>query len=51
VDVVIFDVTNQVTYRDYYMALLRVWSEMRRLGNPTPQVAFLTPFGILPSRA
>ena len=45
VDVVIFDVTNQTTYRDYYLALLRVWSELRRLGNRTPQVAFLTPFG------
>jgi len=44
VDVVIFDVTNQITYRDYYRALLRVWSELRRLGNRTPQVAFLTPF-------
>ena len=44
VDVVIFDVTNQITYRDYYRALLRVWSEMRALGNRTPQVAFLTPF-------
>jgi hypothetical protein len=44
VDVVIFDVTNQVTYRDDYRALLKVWSEMRRLGNRTPQVAFLTPF-------
>ncbi len=44
VDVVIFDVTNQITYRDDYMALLRVWSEMRGLGNRTPQVAFLTPF-------
>jgi hypothetical protein len=44
VDVVIFDVTNQITYRDYYMALLRVWSDLRRLGNRTPQVAFLTPF-------
>ncbi len=44
VDVVIFDVTNQITYRDYYRALLRVLSEMRRMGNRTPQVAFLTPF-------
>ena len=44
VDVVIFDVTNQITYRDYYRALLRVWSDMRQLGNRTPQVAFLTPF-------
>ncbi len=44
VDVVIFDVTNQVTYPDYYRVLLRVWSEFRQLGNRTPQVAFLAPF-------
>ncbi len=44
IDVVIFDVTNQITYRQWYRALLRVWSEMRALGNRTPQVAFLTPF-------
>lgn len=44
VDVVIFDVTNQATYRDYYFALLREWKAWRRLGNRTPQVAFLTPF-------
>lgn len=44
VDVVIFDVTNQVTYRDDYMMLLRVWARERELGNRTPQVAFLTPF-------
>jgi hypothetical protein len=44
VDVVIFDVTNQFTYRDWYRALLRVWADTRRLGNRTPQAAFLTPF-------
>lgn len=44
VDMVVFDVTNQVAYRDDYLALLRVWSDMRRLGNRTPSVAFLTPF-------
>ena len=44
VDVVIFDVTNQITYRDDYMTLLRVWAHEREIGNPTPQVAFLTPF-------
>lgn len=44
VDVVIFDVTNQLTYRDDYRALLRVWSQVRAAGNRTPQVAFLTPF-------
>jgi hypothetical protein len=44
VDVVIFDVTNQLTYPEWYRALLRVWGEMRTAGNRTPQVAFLTPF-------
>ena len=45
VDTLIFDVTNQVTYRPYYMALLRVFSEIRKHGGRTPQVAFLCPFG------
>lgn len=44
VDVVVFDVTNQFTYRQEYMTLLRVWSDLRNLGNPTPDVAFLCPF-------
>jgi hypothetical protein len=44
VDVVIFDVTNQVTYKKWYMALLEEWTAMRRQGNHTPQVAFLCPF-------
>jgi type 1 glutamine amidotransferase len=44
VDVVVFDVTNQFTYRKEYMTLLRVWSDLRELGNPTPDVAFLCPF-------
>jgi len=44
VDVVIFDVTNQQSYPNWYRALLRVWGEMRADGNRTPQVAFLTPF-------
>lgn len=44
IDVVIFDVTNQITYREDYMTLLRVWARERELGNRTPQVAFLTPF-------
>ncbi len=45
VDVVVFDVTNQVTYKPYYMALLRVFSEVRQSGGRSPQVAFLCPFG------
>lgn len=45
VDVVIFDVTNQITYKPYYMALLETFAEARRMGGKTPQVAFLCPFG------
>ena len=45
VDMVVFDVTNQITYKSYYMALLRVFSEVRKSGGRTPQVAFLCPFG------
>jgi hypothetical protein len=44
VDTLIFDVTNQVTYRSNYMALLRVFEEIRRDGERTPQVVFLCPF-------
>jgi len=44
VDTLIFDVTNQITYKPYYMALLRVFSEVRAQGRKTPQVAFLCPF-------
>lgn len=44
VDFVVFDVTNQVTYRDDYRALLATWDAWRRLGNRCPRVAFLTPF-------
>ena len=44
VDVVIFDVSNKVTYRHNYTALMRVFQEIRQQGNRTPQVAFLTPF-------
>ncbi|MDB6059166.1 MAG: hypothetical protein JWO95_3010, partial [Verrucomicrobiales bacterium] len=44
VDTVIFDVTNQQTYKDNYMALLRAFDDIRRRGGKTPQVAFLCPF-------
>ena len=44
VDVIIFDVTNQVTYKPYYMALLKAFREVRASGGRTPQIAFLTPF-------
>ncbi|MCX6376006.1 MAG: hypothetical protein NTU88_08260 [Armatimonadetes bacterium] len=44
VDVVIFDVTNQTTYQKVYMKLCEVFSDVRRNGGRTPQIAFLTPF-------
>ena len=45
VDVVLFDVTNQITYRKWYTALLNTFSQVRESGGRTPQVAFLCPFG------
>jgi hypothetical protein len=45
VDVLFFDVTNQVTYPQSWKALCRVFEQMRRLGNRVPQIAFLCPFG------
>jgi hypothetical protein len=44
VDAIIFDVTNQITYKRWYMALLKTFDEVRRDGGRTPQVAFLCPF-------
>lgn len=44
VDTVVFDVTNQLTYRDQYTALLKTWSQVRAEGGRTPQIAFLCPF-------
>lgn len=45
VDMVVFDVTNQLSYPESWQALCRVWTDCRREGNPTPQIAFLCPFG------
>ncbi|MHB8901570.1 MAG: hypothetical protein ACYC6Y_22690, partial [Thermoguttaceae bacterium] len=45
VDMVVFDVTNQITYPESWQALCRVWDESRRAGNRVPQIAFLCPFG------
>ncbi|HVC97073.1 MAG TPA: hypothetical protein VND64_25565 [Pirellulales bacterium] len=44
VDTLIFDVSNEFTCRRYYMELLRIFSDVRKKGGKTPQVAFLTPF-------
>ncbi|MBC8876290.1 MAG: hypothetical protein H8E44_43235 [Planctomycetes bacterium] len=45
VDMVVFDVTNQLTYPESWRALCRVWDASRRAGNRVPQIAFLCPFG------
>ena len=45
VDLVIFDNSNSVTYDRYRDELLKVWEQMRREGDPTPQIAFFCPFG------
>ena len=42
VDVVVFDVTNALTYDHNVIAVCKVFSEMRRQGLRTPQIAFLT---------
>lgn len=44
VDVICFDVTNQLTYPESYRALFKVFSEMQKAGNKVPKVAFLCPF-------
>lgn len=44
VDVVCFDVTNQLTYPESYRPLFKVFSEMQKEGNKVPKVAFLCPF-------
>jgi len=44
VEVVIFDVTNQATYKDNYLALCKAFAEVRAAGHATPRIAFLCPF-------
>ena len=41
VDVVVFDVTNALTYDQNVLAVCKVFAEMRRQGLRTPQIAFL----------
>lgn len=45
IDVIIFDVTNQLTYPSSWKALCRVFDQARRDGTKAPQIAFLCPFG------
>lgn len=42
VDVIFCDVTNAVTYDETYLTVCRVFSEVRKSGRTTPQIAFLT---------
>jgi hypothetical protein len=44
VDMIVFDVTNQVTYPQSWKALCRVFDRVKREGNRVPQIAFLCPF-------
>ncbi|MBN2505289.1 MAG: hypothetical protein JXQ71_01205 [Verrucomicrobia bacterium] len=44
VDAIVFDVSNQITYKPYYMALLRVFADVNQLGGSAPKIAFLCPF-------
>lgn len=44
VDTLIFDVSNKLIFEGNYTALFEVLREVRREGNRTPDVAFLTPF-------
>ncbi len=44
IDAIIFDVSNQVTYRETYTRLCEVYTRLRSQGRKTPRIAFLTPF-------
>lgn len=41
VDVIILDVTNDRTYPEVYIPVCEVFTEMRKLGEKTPQISFL----------
>jgi hypothetical protein len=41
IDTVIFDTTNRITYRDVYMKLCEVWTQVRKEGGRTPQICFM----------
>jgi len=46
VDVIVFDTTNSpFTWKSGYMALCKEFSAMRHLGDHTPGIAFMCPFG------
>jgi hypothetical protein len=41
IDVIIFDVTNAVTYRSHYLSLCEVYTQIRAEGGRTPQICFM----------
>lgn len=41
IDTVIFDTTNRRTYREVYLQLCKVWTQVRREGGRTPQICFM----------
>ena len=41
IDTLIFDTTNRVTYKDVYMQLCEVFTEIRNEGGRTPQISFM----------
>ncbi|HSW47060.1 MAG TPA: hypothetical protein VLM89_15965, partial [Phycisphaerae bacterium] len=41
IDTLIFDTTNAITYRPVYMKLCEVFTQVRREGGRTPQIAFM----------
>ena len=41
IDTVIFDTTNRRTYRDVYLKICEVWTQIRREGGRTPQICFM----------
>ncbi len=41
IDTVIFDTTNRKTYRDVYLKICEVWTQVRQEGGRTPQICFM----------
>jgi len=41
VDTVIFDTTNRKTYKDVYLKICEVWTQVRKEGGRTPQICFM----------
>lgn len=41
IDTVIFDTTNRRTYKDVYLKICEVWTQIRREGGRTPQICFM----------